>query len=150
MVKIMKIKGLESRYNTLDTYAGIISGTGWIVLLAGVVFLIYGIANKELLGPLFLIPGITGMVLGLVIVANGQLLSCIRSVEENTRATTLLLDRLLLNNELIRPVASASSSDTEVHVEGGQPKDWSCRCGSINSADDELCPSCGRSHNAIV
>ena len=90
------------------------------------------------------------MVFGIIIVANGQLLSCIRSVEENTRATALLLDRLSLENGLAPSEAPVSSSRTEDENERGLLKGWICRCGAKNAPDDELCGSCGRSPNAIV
>lgn len=28
--------------------------------------------------------------------------------------------------------------------------EWTCRCSSTNSAEDDLCPKCGRAPNAIV
>jgi hypothetical protein len=146
----MKIKGPESRYNALESYANLISVVGWIVVVIGIVLVFYGIANKDLLGPLFLVPGISGAVLGLVLVANGQLLSCIRSVEENTRASVMVLSQFAEQFHNAPIAGSDSTGGVEGQTEVEAPSKWTCRCGNNNSVDDDLCGNCGRSPNAII
>lgn len=80
----------EERFQTLKTVASLIAGAGWLII----VFAVFGIAfaAEELRGAeaiekliAFGIPLLLA-VFGLVLVANGQLLKCIRAIEHNTRA----------------------------------------------------------------
>ena len=87
----MRIESLEPRFRTLSGYAKLISGAGWIVVVLGVVQVIVGLGYIQTLGPVFLVSGIPVAVIGLVIVASGQVITCFVAIEENTRATSTLL-----------------------------------------------------------
>jgi hypothetical protein len=80
----------ESRFSVLSGYAQVISGLGWIVIIAGAISVLIGITNIREMGILGLLGGVIA-VLGVVIVAAGQAISCIASIEKYIRGTYELL-----------------------------------------------------------
>lgn len=76
----------EERFQALRTVANLIAGIGWLVIfgvvLAFLIVLTEGGGVGTLVATGYLVGGI---ILGLVLVANGQLLKCIRAIEHNTR-----------------------------------------------------------------
>lgn len=79
------------QFKTLLGYGKFISVIGWIVIIIGIIAIIGGFASGSEVGV-----GVAGgslifIILGIGMVASGQLISCFVSIERNTRATYELL-----------------------------------------------------------
>ena len=79
------------KFKTLLDYGKFISGLGWVVIIIGIIAIIVGFANGSEVGVGIAIGSIIFIILGIVMVASGQLISCFVSIEKNTRATYELL-----------------------------------------------------------
>jgi len=83
----------EPQFKTLHHLGGVISFLGWIVVALGVASFIF-MKDTFPVGTAFF-GALLIAIIGIVIVANGQLLSCFVSIEWNTKKTNELLTELL-------------------------------------------------------
>ena len=79
------------KFKTLLGYGKVISGLGWVVAALGMVGLIGGLASGQEEGLLLAGGAFFGILLGIGMVASGQLITCFVSIENNTRSTYELL-----------------------------------------------------------
>lgn len=79
------------QFKTLLGYGKFISGLGWIVIIIGIIAIIGGFASGSEVGVGVAVGSLIFIILGIGMVASGQLISCFVSIERNTRATYELL-----------------------------------------------------------
>ncbi len=82
------------QFRTLLSYGKFISGFGRIIGILGVIAIIWGIISGEEAGFGIAVGALFLVVIGVVMVVNGQLMSCFVSIEKNTRTTCELLKRI--------------------------------------------------------
>lgn len=92
-IAITKITNTKAIYqfNTLLGYGKFISGLGWLVIAIGIIAIIGGFASGSEVGVGISVGSLIFIILGIGMVASGQLISCFVSIEKNTRATYELL-----------------------------------------------------------
>ena len=70
------------RFKTLSAYARLISGMGWLVVGVGLFTIIFSIIEADL-GIMGIVSGGVAIVAGIVLVASGQLVSCIVAIQRD-------------------------------------------------------------------
>ena len=88
-------EGIDIRFKTLLGLGNFVSGFGWLIVIASVIALIYGISEIRTLGAIVIIGGVISLVNGILVVAVGQTISCFVSIEHNTYETIGLLKSIL-------------------------------------------------------
>ena len=87
----------DRRFGTLRGYSNLVAGIGWVVVILGVVLAVVGVGVADTLGPTGVVAGVAAgiviVVMGIGLVASGQVITCFVAIEENTRATYDLLQR---------------------------------------------------------
>ena len=78
-------------FKTLLGFGKFISGCGWIVLIFGVLAILVGIGSGEDEGFLLAGGALLAVLMGLGMVAFGQLISCFVAIEKNTRGAYKIL-----------------------------------------------------------
>jgi len=102
----MDIEGFDNRHKILDGLGTFISIIGWIVLLFGALVTSFGIAHllsgngKEFLAGISLPSGFGLLLIGILIVAFGQMIKVFGMIESNTQRTFLLLRILVKSTEI--------------------------------------------------
>ena len=81
----------EFEFKTLLGFGKLISGLGWILVIIGAFVSLTGFTNSGMESLFFILGGLVVAIMGLFMVANGQLISCFVSIERNTRQTSNLL-----------------------------------------------------------
>lgn len=85
----------EQQFLTLSGYAKVFSGIGWFVVAVGVIVTLFGLSQEDSV-LLALMGGGAVIVSGVVIVASGQLISCIVAIQRDTsKIAQMLHDRSL-------------------------------------------------------
>lgn len=96
---------IESKYGTLNTIGKIISFIGWVIFGLSIFYFILFTGNIPDDAGLAVIPvafgSVLGVVFGLLVVAQGQVITCFVSIEENTRETVELLRESEVENNSI-------------------------------------------------
>ncbi|MBS3944433.1 MAG: hypothetical protein KGZ42_02970 [Melioribacter sp.] len=89
-----RFKTLLALGKTLNTVGQIVIWVGGLIAFMGLVSCIGGDAITKPLGFMALASGLLMVGLGYLIIANGQLIECFVSIEENTRQTKEQLEML--------------------------------------------------------
>ena len=89
-----RFKTLLALGTTLSTVGQIIIGVGGLVAFIGLVSLVGGDSISKPFGLIALASGLLMVGLGYLIVANGQIISCFVSMEDNTHKTVETLNEL--------------------------------------------------------
>ena len=89
-----RFKTLLALGTTLSTVGQIIIGVGGLVAFIGLVSLVGGDSISKPFGLIALTSGLLMVGLGYLIVANGQIISCFVSMEDNTHKTVETLNEL--------------------------------------------------------
>jgi len=82
---------IEFDFKTLLGFGKFISGLGWILVIIGGILALTGLTNSGNESLFFILGGLVLAIMGLFMVANGQLISCFVSIERNTRQASDLL-----------------------------------------------------------
>jgi hypothetical protein len=90
-----KSNSSKLRFNTLLSLGQFVSFFGWVVVIASVIFILYGIDSIKSLGFITIVGGVISLVNGILVVCIGQLISCFVSIESNTQRTNSLLEELI-------------------------------------------------------
>lgn len=81
-------------FKTLLFYSNFVSFIGWLLVICGVTIILFSFSlgfDTEISNSLNVFWGIILVVIGILVVANGQLLSCIVTIEKNSRETNNIL-----------------------------------------------------------
>lgn len=89
-----RFKTLLAFGKTLSTVGQIIIGVGGLVAFIGFVSFVWGDAISKPFGLIAWATGLLMVGLGYLIVANGQIISCFVSMEDNTHKTVELMNEL--------------------------------------------------------
>lgn len=76
----------------LATYAQILSGLGWAMMIVTAVFVLMTLGSFKMMALGF---GLYGVFMGFSLVVAGQAVQCFLAIEANTRKTALALARIL-------------------------------------------------------
>ena len=90
-------------YGTLMLVGKINSFLGWIVVVGGVIGFIVGLAEGKFAILAVALPGLFAAILGLLIAASGQMISCLVSTERNSRDTSEILSQ---HTEILREISA--------------------------------------------
>ena len=82
-------------YGTLRTLGKINSIVGWLVVVVGVVIVLGGMKGGGQVDLAVILPGIGVSVVGLLVVASGQMISCFVDTERHTRESSETLKQIL-------------------------------------------------------
>ena len=82
-------------YGTLRVVGKINSIVGWLVVLVGFVLVVGGMEGGGQVNLAIILPGIGIFVVGLLVVASGQMISCFVDTERHTRASSETLKLIL-------------------------------------------------------
>ena len=98
-------------YSTLMFVGKINSVLGWVVVIGGIIAVFVGFAAPSDLGILTIsFPGLFAAIIGLLIVASGQIISCMVSTERNSKDTSEILGQ---HTEILRQIASNTETKAE-------------------------------------
>ena len=78
-------KKRENPFKVLNGYGGFISGFGWMVIIFGVIATLYAKVQLELSLFIVVVIALSIFVVGINMVAFGEVIKCFVSIEENTR-----------------------------------------------------------------
>jgi len=79
---------------TLNTVGSIVIGVGGLIAFSGLVSCVGGDAFTKPLGLVAFVSGLLMVGLGYLIIANGQVIECFVSIEENTHKTSEIIEVL--------------------------------------------------------
>lgn len=89
----------NQRFLTLLSLGKTLSTIGWIIVAVSGLLIILSLGScsdgDKLEGTIMFIIGFLSAGIGYLIVANGQMISCFVSIENNTHKTSNLLDKLI-------------------------------------------------------
>ena len=97
-------------YSTLMLVGKINSFLGWIVVVGGVNGVFVGFAQGNFAILTIAFPGLFAAIIGLLIVASGQMISCLVSTERNSKDTSEILGQ---HTEILRQIASNTETKAE-------------------------------------
>lgn len=82
----------DNKFNTLLGIGKFIAGYGWLIVILGIIALVFGISKiDEPIGVMTIIGGFNSTVIGIFLVAFGQIIECFVAIENNTRETNNLM-----------------------------------------------------------
>lgn len=84
VISTTRFKTLLALGKTLNTVGSIVIGAGGLIAFSGLVSCVGGDAITKPLGLIALVSGLLMVGLGYLIIANGQVLECFVSIEDNT------------------------------------------------------------------
>lgn len=91
----------DSEFKTLVGVGNFISGAGWVVIALSIFGIIIGVAQSNSVIIITTIVGsIISIILGLLLVASGQSISCFVTISRNTKKTNELLEKLIIQKEI--------------------------------------------------
>ena len=93
VVGAKEVSTASYEFKTLLGYGKLVSGLGWVVVLLGLFGIIAGLGSGHNGGFLLAGGAFIACLIGLGMVAAGQLISCFVSIEKNTRTTYEILNR---------------------------------------------------------
>ena len=106
-----KIDVAASRdFGTLMFVGKINSFLGWIVVLGGVIGVFVGFAQGGFAILAIALPGLSAAIIGLLIAASGQMVSCLVSTERNSKDTTEILSQ---HTEILREISAKIGKESE-------------------------------------
>jgi uncharacterized Zn finger protein (UPF0148 family) len=98
-------------YSTLMFIGKMNSVLGWIVVLGGVIAIFVGFGAPSQLAILTIsFPGLFAAIIGLLVVASGQMISCFVSTERHSKETSEILGQ---HTEILRQIASNTETEKE-------------------------------------
>jgi hypothetical protein len=106
-----KIDVAASRdFGTLMFVGKINSFLGWIVVVGGVMGVFVGFAQGGFAILAIALPGLFAAIIGLLIAASGQMISCLVSTERNSKDTTEILSQ---HTEILREISAKIGKESE-------------------------------------
>jgi len=87
---------IDTRFKTLLGYGKFLSSVGWFIIIIGIIAIFGGIvsgAEGDEIGFGIAMGAVVVIILGIGMVASGQLISCFVAIEKNTRSTYELIQK---------------------------------------------------------
>ena len=97
-------------YSILMLIGKINSVLGWFVVLGGIIAVFVGFARSEFAILTISFPGMFAAIIGLLVVASGQIISCFVSTERNSKDISEILSQ---HTEILREISAKIGKEQE-------------------------------------